>query len=343
MALPLLIVSVATFVAVFLLARSLRGKWDLLAEHSRDMFRHVLAAILMLGTMAGTVWTFSAGQLTLSGAWERITSVGGIALALEAGVIYCGWFLGQLDARIASARRDRLGELLARRKTVNRWFYATAAISGVANLIFRSQQLDNFPLAAFVSAAPVVLIVLFMIKLRPLPTDYTEKARQGTQRALYKMVQQSEHTIMEFMRYTRGGGTITPEKREALMLATSILSSYASTAEGQALSYGIMPQDGAEEAQFYVTSPQLQASYGIPERTAQDWISKCPGVRPRRDGGRGKEAPLSVIQRLHGLPGIAQNALPEPQRARKRAQSDAEAPQIVLASAQGDAGEAQIV
>ena len=36
-------------------ARMLRGKWDLLAEHSRDLMRHLLAAILMLGTMAGTV------------------------------------------------------------------------------------------------------------------------------------------------------------------------------------------------------------------------------------------------------------------------------------------------
>jgi len=339
-----LIIGVLALLATVGALRALRGKWDLLAEHSRDLMRHLLAAILMAGTMAGTIWTFSAGRLTLSGALERLVSVGGIALALEAGVIYCGWFLGQLDTRIATARKDRMPELLARRKTVNLWFYITAAISAIANLIFRSQQLNNFLLAAFVSAAPVVLIVLLLIKLRPLPIDYTEKARQATQRALFKMVQQAEHTVLDAMRYTRSGGQITAERRESLLMATSILSSYASTAESQALDYGLMPQSGAEATQLYIDTAQLQISYGIPARTAQDWVSKCPGARPRRDGRPGKEAPLSAIQRAHGLPAVGSMALPEPRQTRSGrraarddadgAQSGLEVPQIVLADTQ---------
>lgn len=316
---------------VFVVPRLMRGKWDLLAEHSRDLMRHLLAAVLMLGTMAGTVWTFSAGRLTLNGWLERLVSVGGIAGALEAGVIYCGWYLGQLDQRIAGARRDRLPDLLARRRSVNRWFYLTAGISAIANFIFRSQQLGNPFLAAFVSAAPLVLIILLLIKLRPLPTDYSEKARQATGRALYMMVTQAEKTVMHAIRKPNDFG---PGSEQSLQLSLAILRSYASNAEAQALDYGFTAQSGADSTQVYVTSAQLMAAYGIPARTAQDWLSKCPGARPRRDGAQGKEAPLDVIQRAHGLPGLA---LPAPLSGRKRRN----ATQIDADVAQAGAYEAQ--
>lgn len=331
------IAALALALVAILATRMLRGKWDLLAEHSRDLMRHLLAAILMLGTMAGTVWTFSAGQLTLSGALERIVSVGGVALALEAGVIYCGWYLGQLDMRIASARRDALPELLTRRKTVYRWFYITAGVSAVANFIFRVQQLGNPFLAAFVAAAPLVLIILLLIKLRPLPTDYREKARQATGRSLYMMVTQAEGIVTSFVRLTGKGHQLTDADRQRLAFALSILRVHASAAEAQALDYGILPQGGADEAQIYVNSAQIMDAYGIPARTAQDWIAKCPGARPRRDGGRGKEAPIALIQRAHGLPAMA---LPEPREprttrtTRNRTQDHADDPQADVIEAQ---------
>src|SRR5690348_2328567 len=135
-----LIAAVAVVLAAILAARMLRGKWDLLAEHSRDLVRHGIAAILMLGTMAGTFWTFSAGKLRLAGIYETLVSTGGIAIALETGVIYCGWYLGQLDQLIKRARRDELAELLKLRKSIYRWFYATAGVSAIANFLYRYPQ-----------------------------------------------------------------------------------------------------------------------------------------------------------------------------------------------------------
>lgn len=319
---------VAGLVAGVLALRAMRGKWDLLAEHLRDLARHVIAGVLMLGTLAGTSATFSAGRLTFAGLSETILSVGGIALALEAGAIYSGLYLGKLDELIAHARRDMQTELIERRKTVQRWFYIVVGISGLANFIFRVQTLGeslHWPgvlivlLAGFVSAVPAVLTVLLLVKLRPLPTDYRHRARQTTARAMALMVDDARRFIVYCIRKKT---PLTEADTQKLRMAIAILQPYAPSAEAQALSYGLGAPSGAADNQQYVTARQVAELYSIPPRTAQYWIANAPGVRPCATG-RQKEAPLSEIEKAHGRPSLALPAPGRPRATRNPAQIDA--------------------
>lgn len=308
-------------VLLALLAWSLRKRLDLIAEHARDSVRHLLAAVLMAGTLAGTLWTFSNGQLTLSRWLENLVSVGGIAAALEVGAIYTGWYIGQLDLRIFSAKqRDRAAEFKSLQRNLYKWFYVTAAISAVANFLFRVRQLDNAPLAVFVSAAPIVLIVLFTIKLRPLPTDYEARGRQAAGRALYMLVSEAGKTVERSLRAVGKGHALSESERAGLAFAAAIITSHAGQREGQALQFALNPAGAAAAGENYLTSADIMSAYGVSERTAQNWIAQCPGKRTRA-GASGYEAPATAIMAARGQPRLL---LPSGgRRRRKTAQPDA--------------------
>lgn len=298
--------ALVALVVSLVVARAARGKWDLVLAHGRDGVRHLLASVLMLGTLAGTVWTMSAGGLSLSGAMERIVSVGGVAAALECGAIYTGWYIGQLDLRIMTARKKEMAQQYrAYQKSLYRWFYAVVGISAVANLIFRAQQLNNLPLAAFVATAPIILIILFTIKLRPLPVDYAEVGRQATQRSLVGLVQQSARAMEHHMRRMGKGHELTPAEVQQLQFAAALVRVYAPTDEQHALDHAIAQGTGATvveaTSERYLSTSDLVAEYGISRRTAQDWIATCPGRR-KAARGRAWEVPASALYAAHGVP-----------------------------------------
>lgn len=273
--------------------------------HGRNLIRHALAAILMLGTLAGTVWTFSNGQLTLAGGWERITSVGGIAAALEIGAIFTGLQIGELSRRIKTARTKALADSYAsQRHELYWWFYLVVVISCTANAIFRVQQLGVFWLGLFVAAAPAPLIVLFTIKLQPLLTDYAEKGREATQRALVRVVVSAAKTMDRNLgRMARR--PLSEHEQQQLVFAAALVRVYAPATEQQALDYAIAQGsserivEGASEV--YWTTADLQRLYGIKPRTAQLWMQQTPGRR-RAPRGNAWEAPRSAIEAQYGLP-----------------------------------------
>ncbi len=278
----------------------------------RDAIRHVLALVLMAGTLAGTIWTFSNGMLTLNGAWERLVSVGGIAAALECGVIYCGWFIGQLDLRIQTARKaDIRDELRKRRVLVFRWFYVVASISALANLIFRTQQLDNFPLALFVSVSPVALIILFTVILIPLPKDYDEMARQTSLKSLVSIQEVAGEVMVAGMR-RMVRGDMDEESLQRLAFASSFVMPYAPTDQQHALAHVLAQRTGAETpriggyvessvAERWYTTREVADLYQLKERTAQLWVAQTPGRR-KVAKGNGWEVPASALYAARGIP-----------------------------------------
>ena len=310
------IVLTALIVVGVVVSRLMRDRWDLLIEHGRDSVRHALALLLMLGTLAGTVWTFSNGSLSVSGLWESLISVGGVAAALELGVIYCGIHLGELDQRIATARREeQRAELRRQRKELYRWFYGVAAISAAANLIFRAQQLHNVWLAILPAGAPIVLVILFAIKLRPLPRDHAEIGRQSAQRGLVMMASQAQGVMMRSLRKMGRGHVLTDDERAQLAMALSFQRAYISGDQQQALDQIIATQAppaglidapagaGATGGQW-LTAKELQGLYGISERAAQVWVSQTPGRR-HRPHSNAWEAPAATIYAAHGVPAVS--------------------------------------
>jgi hypothetical protein len=291
-----------------------------LGRHLRDSMRHILAGVLVAGTLAGTTWTFSAGMITLSGAAERWVSVGGIAAALEVGFIYLGWYIGQLDLRILGTRRRELAvQLAAQRADLMRWFYGVAAISGLANLVFRTQQLHNVFLAAFVSAAPVVLVILFCIKLRPLPDDYRSLGARATGEALTRMVDQAGRDVLRLMQRMGRGQTLSDGQMRQLSFAASVVRIYAQADEQHALDHALqlgVPQLAAggaqvvdaEAAVVWWRTADVAEAYEKSLRTAQGWIQRVP-ERRRVLNSTAWEAPREAVVRLYGDPRSARHVV----------------------------------
>lgn len=334
---------------------TLRGRWDIIIAHGRDAGRHLLAGVLMLGTLAGTVWTFSNGQLTVSGVWESLVSVGGVAAALELGVIYCGLYLGELDTRITTARKaEARDQLAAKRKVVMRWFYGVAVISAVANLIFRTVQLHNFWLALLPAGAPVVLVVLFTVVLRPLPRDHQEIGRQAAQRGLVMLAQQAQAVMLRSLRRMGRGHMLTEAEMAQLTMALAFQRAYISGDQAQALDQIVSLQATSSPAPLqlagpnsaaggaWLTSADLQAQYAISERTAQTWMSQTPGRR-QRPHTRTLEAPAAAIYAAHGVPAIQATSGPAPRRKRNRAPAVIDFAQFAAGDASVAAGDALLV
>lgn len=285
-------------------------------HHLRDSVRHILAAVLVAGTLAGTTWTFSNGTLTLAGAWERLVSVGGIAAALEVGLIYCGWYIGQLDQRIQAARRR---DLASRYRTQQRqlyyWFGTVAVISALANFFFRVQQLDNALLAAFVSASPIVLVILFTIVLRPLPVDYDEIGRRATGRALARLAEESERTMLRVLARMGKGKSIDDAMMAQFRVASGFIALRAATDEQHALDHVVTLAGPAQgpleiEAAVWLRTEDLMHLYGISKRSAQAWMARTPGRR-KVANSNAWEAPESAVLAAHGMPRSARSARAE--------------------------------
>lgn len=286
----------------------LRDFWEALTIHLRDSVRHVLALILMAGTLAGTVFTFSNGQLTLDRATETLVSVGGIGLALELAVIFGAFMLGVLDERIARARKASIADTYKRRRLqVLVGFVGIAAISALANFIFRVQQLDNAPLAGFVALAPIAIVYYLMIILRPLPTDYDEMARQASSRAVVTMIQGSELTMRKLMRQLGRGVALDEAQARIFALVIGLIGARAPADEQHAMQHALSAAQPAgmtaleSGAEVWLTYHDLMSLYGYPKRTAQSKIARVPGAR--KTGERGQwEAPRTAVIQAYGLP-----------------------------------------
>lgn len=307
----------------------------------RDAMRHLLALLLMAGTLAGTIWTFSDGALTLNAALERLISVGGVGAALECGAIYCGWYIGQLDIRIkAASKRDLREDLAAYQAELYRWFYAVIAISAIANFVFRVQQLNNWLLAAFVSVAPIILIILFTVKLRPLPQDHADMARQTAQRTLVTVQEVAGEVMIRGMR-RMARGEIGEDEMRRLAYAASFVMPYAPTDQQHALG-AALTQSGAGDSprliegganERWLRTAEVRDLFNISERTAQLWVSQTPGRR-KVTKGNGWEVPASVLYSARGVPALSSAA---PAAPAERPPSAATSPQVAALAAPLDA------
>lgn len=302
-------------------------------HHLRDSIRHGLMLLLVTGTIAGTVYTFSDGAITLAGAAERLISVGGIALALELGVLYLAWHMGQLDQRLKAARRAAtIAALRAQLRALYWYFGVVAAISAVANFLFRLQQLRSVPLAIFVALAPIALIWVFGVVLRPLPEDYRDIGARATGRALTRMVREAEGTLLRAMRHMAKGRAI--DMRQVLF-AASVVRIYAQTDEQHALDHALSlaapapASDVEATADPWLRTEDLMHRYGISRRTAQARMLNISNRR-RVPNSNAWEAPASAVLAAYG-PALPRNA-------RREALPDAEDAQplaaLTLASAE---------
>lgn len=294
-------------IALWLLLRALRGNMDLVGLHFREAVRHIISWVLMLGTLAGTVWTFSNGQLTLAGWQERIISVGSIAAALEVGCIYTGLAIQQLDLRIKTGKPRDVQEYRSRRRTVVRWFVVMLAISACANFTFRYQQLGAVWPAFLATAAPILLIVVFTIVLQPLHPDYVQMRRHAVQRGLVQLTRSSQDVLAKHLRAMGRGEVLSEKAMQQLAFAAALMRMDAATNEAQALDFAINQGTGAtvidSTAEDYLSSADVERLWAVPRRTAQLWVSTAQG---RRKAGKGNAwlAPESAIIAQHGRPSL---------------------------------------
>lgn len=283
-------------------------------EYLRNNLRNLLALLLALGTAAGTIWTFSNGQLTLDDAMERLFSVGGVALALELGVIYIAKHIGDLDQRVHTARRkEDAVEYARQRKDLIYWFYAVLAISVAANVYFRYYQLDNFLLALFVGIAPAPLIILFAIKLRPLTPDYNALARAATEEGLIRMVKTSSRVFVLGMERLGSGAALSEAEMESLRMSAGVMTMFAQRPEQRALEAALSPAGSASTAaipgdETWYSAKDVASMYHIPVRTAQFWVSNTNPRRKRADN-RTWEVPASILFAQRGVPGVVVEAV----------------------------------
>jgi len=308
-------------------------------DYLRNNLRNLLALLLALGTAAGTIWTFSNGQLTLDDAMERLFSVGGVALALELGVIYIAKHIGDLDQRVHTARRkEDAVEYARQRKDLIYWFYAVLAISVAANVYFRFYQLNNFALALFVGIAPAPLIILFAIKLRPLTPDYNALARAATEEGLIRMVKTSSRVFVTGMERLGSGYVMTEPEMESLRMSASVMTMFAQRPEQRALEAALNPAGGASSNaiasdETWYSAKDIAGMYHIPVRTAQFWVSNTNPKRKRADN-RTWEVPASVLFAQRGVPGVIVEAVTASPSVTQSASQDAGSTQAGASGAQ---------
>lgn len=285
-----------------------------IADAFRENIRHLLALFLAAGTLAGTLWTFSNGKLTLDGFAETWTSVGGIATALELGVIYVAWYIGELDHRLKTARKaDEVEQFSAQKKDLLRWFYGTLLISIASNVYFRYNQLGNIWLALFVGVAPAPLIILFAIKLRPIVPDFNALGRRAVQESMIASVKEAGHVLRDGLRRLSTGEVFEDADRQRILLAVSILGVYAPQEENRALmntvsQAGLLPAPASGLGDdIWLTSDDLAAMYDISRSNAQKRMRDCPQRRQR--DGRTWIVPAKAMYERYGIPSVSSSPI----------------------------------
>jgi hypothetical protein len=281
-----------------------------IADAFRENIRHLLALFLAAGTLAGTLWTFSDGRLTLNGIAEIWTSVGGIAMALELGVIYVAWFVGEIDHRLKTARKaEDVEQFGAQKSDLLRWFYGTLLISIASNVYFRYNQLGNIWLALFVGIAPAPLIILFAIKLRPIVPDFNAIGRRAVQESMIASVKEAGHVLKDGLRRLSMGEVFGDADRQRILLAVSILGVYAPQEENRALmntvsQAGLLPAPANGPGDdIWLTSEDVAAMYDISRSNAQKRMRDCPQRRQR--DGRTWIAPARAMYERYGIPSVS--------------------------------------
>lgn len=316
---------------------------DTLAAHTRELGRHGIIWILTTGTALATIYALSGGQLTLPSVLERTLSIGGIAAGLELAIIYVGFHRQTLDMRIRTAKRQETREEYQREaRLITRSFFALLIISYVCGGIYRTQALHSAVLGWFEAAIPPVLIYIFTIVLRKIPPDYAEIGRQATQRSLVELNQASSTVLVRTMRKLGRGYSLTEQDMQGLRMAIGLQRMWATAPEQNALDYAIAQSGGGAvveaDAQEWLTTAQIMDAYGVPRRTAQQWVSEIPGRR-RAERGNGWLVEANRLYQARGIPGLSvgHRSASGGMRARTRAmetQDGAGGTQIVAVEAQ---------
>lgn len=278
-----------------------------ISEHFSTLIRHMLSLLLLCGTVAGSLFTLSSGKLTLPASQEMLLSVGGVTAALEFGAFFSAVMLGELKRRARTAHTPKIRADYERQAgNLTRWLVLLVGTSAIANFSFRLQTEHSLLLALFFAAATSILLIMFCVVLQPLGVDYHAKARQSMQSAVVRMVTEAGNTVNSTMRDLSANRSVTPERLQMMHVALAILASYAPKDEQAAIQFATAGYTGSAgivdaESDIYWQSADVQRLYGVSKRTAQLWISECPGRRPSGRSGA-YECPRRAIESAHGQP-----------------------------------------
>ncbi len=321
---------IAVALLLLLGARAMRGKWDLLAIHMSDTMRHMVAFVLLVGTSVGSLWFFSFGRLAFGGQWEVGLNSGGITAATEIGALIAASYVARIDRLILSTKGAEQKHWRKYRRKVLFWFYVVIGCSVVANVAFRLNIYGSDTRAAvlsavFAGAVPVVLVNLLLIILRPLPIDHTQRISDKARRAIAGASEIAGTVMQNELRALAKGEDFDEARARRMHAAWQFMQPWAGdTAQGinHALRVYAPTQAGAmalPDGGQYFDKYEVMQLWSVPERTAQDWLSKATGARTRK-GTRRQEAPATVLYELHGVPAVATAATePETKPTRNRA------------------------
>lgn len=303
-------------------------------RHLREPRVWVLVA-LMLGTVPTTIFSFSNGHLSLPRNVEEFITTAGIALAFEVGAVLLGWRIEQVTARIPATRnRERRDALLRTRKQLYVSFGGVALASFVAGMIYRVPTTGNFWLAAFVSATPAALIVIFTVVLAPLPPDHQGEAAEAAQLAVTELIVTARGGLVAGIGRIARGEVLREDELRMLQFVGGLILPFAGREEAQMLDHAAQfaaPPSIEAAAVEWWTARDVVDAFDVSLRTAQNWIRECPGSRLRA-GTAAREAPREAIERAH--PPLLRLAVP-----RSR---DEESVQANEAAMQLDAREVQV-
>lgn len=331
------LVLILALVALF----AMRGKWDLLMLHASDLVRHGVAVLLLVGTSVGSLWFYSFGRVTLGGGAEVLVNSGGITVAVEVAALIAASYVARLDLLTMDTKGKERDKWSAYRRKVLIWFYVTVGCSVVANVIFRLNmygpgQMDvHSPAfwlstisAVFAGCVPVVLVNVLLIVLRKLPIQYTQRLQHKAQIGYAATLDIALKTLNREIHAAVRGETFDADRLQRIRTTFAFAAPFLGESAhdiSHAL-VNLMPMgDGAlalpDGGQFFDKS-EVQELWGVPERTAQDWIRRTAGTRTRA-GTRRMEAPASALYQAYGVPSMRPK--PESKPRRKNAQTRDEA------------------
>ena len=329
---PLLVPGASILIVFGLFLWFMRGKWDLLAGSWSEWVKHALTAALVVGTTAGTAYTFSNGKIRFVGAYEVFFSTAGIVLALEAGFWFVGRHVGQLEQRIrtlqrrevdpAMPRRERatvmqkVADQIADRRRELKWariyFGVLGGVSTLANFWYRKDQLGNAVSAILPSIAPGIMVWVLTIGIRPVEVDHAEHAAQSVQRLAGMIGTAASHNMLALVKRMHRGRPLSEAEKEQLLVSAALMGRYMLPSERREFDATLTAQLGgarvteADTEQYYDRA-EVKRIFNVPRKTAINWINTCPGARLVAGNSQAKEAPARAMHVAHtprpaGLP-----------------------------------------